>query len=156
MWLLNFLFFCLQSFHSFSLMNLLKWYWLIKLYRLQVHNSIIPHLHIVLCVHHLTSDLLPPAIISHLPSSIPFTHHPLWLSLLFMSMSFFVFVFCFCFIPSPFTPSPLNPFPSDSGQSPLCLYESVSILFVSSFRSLDSTYEWTHMVLVFLSLAFFT
>ena len=35
----------------FSL-NLLGWYWLIKLYRFQVYNSITYHLYVALSVHH--------------------------------------------------------------------------------------------------------
>ena len=31
------------------LLNLLGWHWLIKLYRVQVYNSIIRHLYIILC-----------------------------------------------------------------------------------------------------------
>ena len=36
------------------------------------------------------------------------------------------------------------------------LYDSVSILLISSVCSLDPTNEWNHMVLVFLWLAYFT
>ena len=42
-----------------SLLNLLGWHWLIKLYRFQVDNSTIHHVYIVLCVHHPKSSLLP-------------------------------------------------------------------------------------------------
>ena len=38
----------------------------------------------------------------------------------------------------------------------LSIHESVSILPVGSVCSLDSTYEWGHMVFVFLWLAYFT
>ena len=38
----------------------------------------------------------------------------------------------------------------------LLIYESVSVLLVSSICSLDSMYEWNHMVFVFLWLAYFT
>ena len=50
----------------YFLLNLLGWhwlitlvYWLIKLYRLQVYNSITHHLNVVLCVHNPMSNLLP-------------------------------------------------------------------------------------------------
>ena len=46
-------------------------------------------------------------------------------------------------------PSPLTQ-PPPTAVSLLSIYESVSILLVSSFCSLDSTYEWNHVVLVFL------
>ena len=74
-------------------------------------------------------------------------------TLLSVSMScwgvFFVLLFSFCLITSPFLPCPpTTTLPSDSCQSALC--ESVSVLLVSLFCSLDSTYEWDHMILVFL------
>ena len=47
----------------------------------------------------------------------------------------------FCVILSPFSPSPPNPLSSDSCQSLLCIYASVSILVVRLFCSLDSTYK---------------
>ena len=64
-----------------------------------------------------------------------------------------------CSLTNPFTffqsvPTPL--LPSDSCQSIPCIHASVSILFVSLFCSLDSTYNWDHIVFVFLWLAFFT
>ena len=42
------------------------------------------------------------------------------------------------------------PLPSDSCQSVPCVHVSVSVLFVSSFCSLDSIYKWNHTVFVFL------
>ena len=48
-----------------------------------------------------------------------------------------------------------KPFPL-AATSFLCVYESVSIFFVHLFSSLDSTYEWNHIVLVFLRLTYFT
>ena len=38
----------------------------------------------------------------------------------------------------------------------LCVYESVSILFVHLFCSLDSTWKWNHVLFVFLWLTYFT
>ena len=51
------------------LWNLLGLHWLIQLYRFQVHNSLIHHLYIVLCVHHPKVSLLPLAFIPPLPYS---------------------------------------------------------------------------------------
>ena len=51
-------------------------------------------------------------------------------------------------------PAP-STFPPILGCHP-ALYESVSILLVSSVCSLDSICEWNHMVFVFLWLAYFT
>ena len=44
---------------------------------------------------------------------------------------------------------PSSLLPSDSCQSVPCVHDSVSILFVSLFYSLDSTYKRNHMVLSF-------
>ena len=62
---------------------------------------------------------------------------------------------------SPAHPSPLlhsaspKP-PSDIRQPVPCVPASISILFISLFCSLDSTYEWDRMVFVFCQLAYFT
>ena len=53
-----------------------------------------------------------------------------------------------------FTQLPTPPFHWQ--MSVFYIYESVSILLVCLFCSLDSIYEWNHMVLVFLWLAYFT
>ena len=56
---------------------------------------------------------------------------------------------------SPFSPilsTPPPPPRSGNHQSLLCIYESVSILFVHLFCFLGSTYNWNHMVFVFQSL----
>ena len=45
-------------------------------------------------------------------------------------------------IPSPFSPSSTCPLPSDIHQSVLCIYESVFVLFVHLYCSLDSTCKW--------------
>ena len=50
----------------------------------------------------------------------------------------------------------LPPLPPAIAAILLSIYESVSMLHVSSVCSLDSTYEWNHIVLVFLWLAYFT
>ena len=50
----------------------------------------------------------------------------------------------------------LHPLISPSPPAVICclIYESVSVLLVSSVCSLDSTYEWNHMEFVFLWLAY--
>ena len=58
--------------------------------------------------------------------------------------------FLFCSIPHPPPHLPLRVVHL------LSIYESVSILPVSSFYSLDSTHEWNNMVLVLLWLAYFS
>ena len=66
---------------------------------------------------------------------------------------FFFFVFSFWgFFLHFFHLAAQTHLPSDSSQS--VIYESVSILFVSLFCSLDSIYKWNHMVFVFLWLTF--
>ena len=84
----------------------------------------------------------------------PHTSFPLVITILLsVSMSFCC---CCCLIPSPFSLSSATPLHSDSCQSVLCLYKSVSSLFASLFCSLNSTYKWNHMVLVVLWHACFT
>ena len=64
------------------------------------------------------------------------------------------FFFFLCLIPSSFSPSPQPP---PLWQLPVCsLYPWDCLHFVSLFCSLDSTYKWDHMVLVFLWLGYFT
>ena len=46
--------------------------------------------------------------------------------------------------------------PSSRAVSLFSIYESVSVLLVSSVCSLDTTYVWNQMVFVFLWLAYFT
>ena len=96
----------------FILLNLLRWYWLIKLYRFQVYNSIIHYLNIVLCVHHSKPSLLPSPFIPSLPflSSL---HLPIPLEITIL-LSVSSRVFFLCLILSSFLPSPQHPFPSDS------------------------------------------
>ena len=117
-----------------------------KLYRFQVYSSIIHHLYCVFTTpshvsfHHHS----PPFTHFYLPQS----HSPLVITIQ-LSVSMRVVFF-------------LNPITQSHNPSPLVAvslfstYESVSILFVSLFCSLDSTYEWNHMVFVFLWLAYFT
>ena len=50
-----------------------------------------------------------------------------------------VFFFFFLLIPSPFSPRPQNPFPCNCCWSVLCIYNPVSILFVSLCCALNST-----------------
>ena len=52
----------------YFILNLSGWHWLVKLYRLQVYNSVVHHLYIVWCAHHPKSSLLP--------SPPPFTSSP--------------------------------------------------------------------------------
>ena len=59
-------------------------------------------------------------------------------------------LFPFCWI---LPPSKLSP---THNSCHLALYGPVSILLVSSVCSLDSIYEWNHMLFVFLWLAYFT
>ena len=65
----------------------------------------------------------------------------------------YLYRYIFCLIPSPSFIQLPAPFPFDSCQSIPCIHASVSILFISLFCSLDSTYKWDHMVFVFLWLA---
>ena len=59
-------------------------------------------------------------------------------------------LFPFCSIP------PYPKFPTPPSCHLLSIYESISVLLVSSVCLLDSKYEWNHMVFVFLWLAYFT
>ena len=98
--------------------------------RLQVHGSITHHLYIVLCVLHHKSSLLPSPSIPRLFPSTSFYPFALIITLI-VSMSFFN-----CLIPSPFSPTPSTTLPSNSYQSSICIYESVSIfcLFILFIR----------------------
>ena len=62
----------------------------------------------------------------------------------------------FCLIPSASFILPPTSLPSDSCQSVPYVYASVSILLISLFCSLESTYKWDRMVFVFLWLAYFS
>ena len=134
------------------LSDLLGWHWLIKLYRFQVHCSMIHHLYIISCVHQPKSSLLLSPFIPPLPSSpapTPFTsdnHH----TVVCVCEGFF------CLILSSFLySSPLHTTPFwELSVCSLCL--SVYFYFVCLFCSLDSTHKWNHMVFVFFWLAYFT
>ena len=95
----------------------------------QVYNSIIHHLYIKLCVHHPISSLLPSPCIPLYPLLPPLlAPHPV----LSGNHRTIVFVYeggCFLVVVNPFTffTKPLDPLPSDSSQSVLCIYESVCI-----------------------------
>ena len=111
----------------YFLTNILGWQWLIKLHRIQVYNSIIHYLYIVLCVyhpsqghfcHHLSSLYLLP--------SLPPVHPSLWQS---PYCCLCPWVFLYFAISSPFSPVP-NLLSSDSRQSVLCMHEPVSTLLV--------------------------
>ena len=132
----------------FSL-SLLGWHRLIKYDRFQMCNSITHHLSIVTCVHNpkssrLSSPFIPPLLSS--PSHLLFSgNHPT------VTCSEF-----FSFLAFTFFSQLLNPLPSDRCQAVLCINESVSILLVTLFCSLNSIYKWNHMVLFCLWLAYFT
>ena len=136
-------------------MHFLGWHWLIKLYRLQVYNSITHHLYIVLCVYHPSQvsfhRYLSPCPL--VPPPLPFS--PVTTTVLSVSMRlFYVCMYVFCLILSCFHPAP-QPSSHLTAVSLLPIYESVSILLVNPFCSSYSTYEWNHMVLVFLWLVHF-
>ena len=60
-------------------------------------------------------------------------------------------------IPSPsFHNSPQPPFSSSGCRYGPCFHVSDSVLLVSLFCSLDSSYKWDHMIFVFHGLAYFT
>ena len=77
------------SFHFYlsTLLNLLRWHWLIKLYRCQVYNSLIRHVYIVLCVHHPKSSLLPSHLSLLYPLLPPPPPSPLVITMLLPSSS---------------------------------------------------------------------
>ena len=97
-----------------------------------------------------------PSITIYLPFTLFYLPPPPFPLVIITILSLVTMRF-FCLIPSPFSLScPATTLLSDSCQSVLFIYESVPILFVSLFCSLDSTFKWNHMVLVFLWLAYFT
>ena len=55
-------------------------------------------------------------------------------------------------MPSPFSLSPTTLLPSGNHHFVLCIYESVSVLFVHLFCSLDPAYKWNQKVFVSLCL----
>ena len=74
----------------FSVLNLLEWHWLTKLYRFQAHNSTTHHLYTVLCVHHPKSVSVhyhvSPYTVLYLPLHTPGP------SAIFPSVSWFAWV----------------------------------------------------------------
>ena len=95
--------------------------------------------------------IYPLCTLIPLPSHSPLTVNQLW-SITTNSFSFFFLFSCiFCSIPpcSPQTSTQMSAYSPSMSLSLFCL-------LVSSFCSLDSTYEWNHTVLVFFWLAHFT
>ena len=139
-----------QFFVSIYFQIFIEFIWVILVNRImfQEYNSITHHLYFVLCAHHPNKASfyhhLSLLLSSTSPTSFPSNNHHMCLWIIF------------CLIPSPFSSSPTTLLPSDSCQSVLCIYESVSMLFVSLFCLLDSMYKWNHTVFVFLWLAYFT
>ena len=95
--------------------------------------------------HHLSTPWLPEP-----SSTFPHTLFPLAITIMLpVCILFFP-----CLILSPFSPSPQS---LPLWQLSACfLYPWVSLHFVSLFCSWDFTYKGSHMVLVFLWLAYFT
>ena len=102
----------------------------VTLVRKIIKISNVQFCHSSLCVHHPKSSLCHPS--SPLPSStclrVPF---PLVLTVLSGSVRTFLFFFFSLWLISP---NPLTSLSSDSWQSVLCNYESVSILFTLFIR----------------------
>ena len=131
----------------FLFLNLLGWHWLTKLDMFPVHNSSAHHLCSLLCVHHPKSSLHPSQFIPLQPPAPPPTHLiPAITKLLHVSMSFPLSFFHLWINPSA-PPHPATP-PPPMAVSQLYIYESVTVVPISSFCSLDSTYKWNHMALV--------
>ena len=142
-----------KSIRHFSIflfwLNLLGWHWF------HVYNSITHHTYTILHVRHTKSSLLlSPTTFYLSPPPFPSGNHH---TVVYGYKVFFSFLFFFfCLIPSPVHPASKTPLPSDSCQSVLCVYESVSIFFVSWYCSLDSTYKWDHTIFVSPCLAYVT
>ena len=117
---------CIIFSHFKFYLNLMGWHWLIKLYRFQVYSFIIHHVCFIVRsppqIMSFSFTIYFPYTFSYLPPP-PFpsgNHHTVvcvWEGLFF------------CLIPSPFSPRPTT-HPCDSCQSILCIYDSVSILFL--------------------------
>ena len=103
------------------------------------------HLYTVLCVHHPRSRVCLSRFIPHVPSSTsPYPTFP-WQSPHCCLRPWVFPSFLFCLLLYSFNSS-----------TPLTI--AVILLFICEsvfICSLDSTYEWTHMILVFLWLAYF-
>ena len=127
-----------------------------KLYRCQVHNSTTHHLYTVLCVHHLQSSFFPSLFIPLYPPPLASTPIPPGYHYTVVPVYEFSLIFFF-FSLNPSTTLQPAPHPSClTSSSLLSIYAYVFILLVSSFCSLDSTYEWNHKELVFPWQAYFT
>ena len=132
-------------------------HWLVKLYRIQVCNSTINHLYVVLWVNHPKSSLFSSPSIPPLPSlTCPHSLGGSGNNHSVVCVYEFIFPWPFyLFYPAPPTPLPL-------WQLPVGVFVStslVSILFffclmVCLLCSLDSTYNWNHMVFFFLWLSY--
>ena len=134
--------------------NLLQWYLFTKPYRFPVYNSI-KHLHTALCAItpskvflSLFSTPLPTSNIHTPCSSAPF---PLAIPTLICVYTKNLYGY-FLHLLSSSSPN-LSTFWQLSAS---WLYPWVCFYFVPQFHSLDSTYEWDHMVFVFLWLLYFT
>ena len=132
-------------------MNLLGWYWLIKLYRFQVYNSVVHHLCIVLCVPHSKSSLLPAWFIPLYPLLPAPTHLSLWQSpYCCLCLSFCSLVCFFPLLLPPLSPSlcPHSFWPLSVCSLYLSLYYFVCLLICSL--------KFHIQVKSFLWLAYFT
>ena len=118
-----------------NLLNLLGWHWLIKLHRLQVHNSII-HLCVVLSVHNPNSfhhHVAPLALFYLLPR--PYPAFPLVIT--DYCLCWVLFCFVVCLISSLFfTPSSLT------AVSLFSIYESVFLLVYLVQKAFYSVMYW--------------
>ena len=99
----------------------------------------------VCCVVYSQPQVKSPSITIYIPvpsfpSPSPHNHH----TVVYVHEFFLPFFFFDQSIHPLSSPHPLT------DVSLFCIYESVSILLVTSFWSLDSTYEWNHTVVVFL------
>ena len=111
------------------------------------------YIYIIFIVDTIKDVLIPPTVACLHPAP---TQPSLWPSphcCLFCG--FCIYVLWLIPSPSP-AQSPTAPVPSDNCQSVPCVYDPLSILFVSLFCSLDSTCKWDQMVFVFLWLTDFT
>ena len=142
-----------QNIYLFKL-NLLGWYWQIKLYRFQVYSSITHLLYIVFTPAsqvsfrcHLPARIPSYPLLHPLPPTFPSGKHHI---IACIYEGFFRHFF-FCIMSSLFAPSPVP----TSLRAVICsLYMSL-FLFCLLVCLLDSTCKWIHMVFVFLCLACF-
>ena len=76
--------------------------------------------------------------------------------ILYFTSLCFVIINLYFLICSLFPAISQTPLPPGNHQSDLCIYESVSILFIHLFHSSDSTYKWKHKVICLLLTDYFT